>query len=137
MFKKLIRILYLIWFEVTFAATILKILYFWWSFCVRLQEIRDSFSTADKICWEKQQHSPLRNVCQYIFPILCNTLHIKNSKYMMYNMHYRYVYLSKRVWKEITKKKIIKEKSGVKYQEKTETYSFKYCCVFQVIILDE
>ena len=46
---------------------------------------------------------------------------------MMYNMDYRYVYLSKRVWKEITK--IIKEKRGVKYQDKIETFFQILLCI--------
>ena len=59
----------------------------WWygskvAFCVRLQGIRDSLATADAIYWVG---TVWRNICQYIFPTLCN----KNSKFTIYNIDIR------------------------------------------------
>ena len=88
-FKKLSRI-YLIWFGVVFGV-------------------------KGSIFWNSNKNSPLRNVRQYIFPLPCNTLHSKNSKYAIYDTDYRRdVSLCRRVCKEIMKKIAMKEKENGK-----------------------
>ena len=80
--------------------------------CIWLKWTRDYLATANiNSCGDIYKNSPLRNVCQYIFLTLCNILHSKNSKYMIYNIVYRDdVSLCMRAWKEILKKKKMKEK---------------------------
>ena len=72
--------------------------------CVRLKGSRNSLATVH-IIRNTNKSSPLRNVRQYIFPTLYNTLNSKNSKYAIYNIHYRRdVSLCMRLCKEIIKK---------------------------------
>ena len=55
--------------------------------------------------------SLLRNVHQYIFPTLCNTLDSKKSNFRIYDMDYRRdVLLRMRVGKEIIKKQMMRKK---------------------------
>ena len=55
--------------------------------------MRDSLATADivktKFVGNSNKNSPLRNIHQYIFSTLWNTLHSKNSKYAVCDIDYR------------------------------------------------
>ena len=73
--------------------------------------IWDSLAAIDKLIQNNNKNSRLRNVYQYIFPTVRNTLHNKNSKYTISNIDYRRdVFLRMRVGKEIIKEKKMRRK---------------------------
>ena len=92
----------LVWFGVAFCVTILQVLCFWYRSCVS--------GALCVRCWEYNLlgiaiKKTSRNVCRFIFLTICNILHRKNSKYMIYNINYRCnVSFCMRVCKNIIKK---------------------------------
>ena len=62
----------LIWLGVAFGVTVLKVLSNLHSLC-KLIGNEGSLTTADIICWENSSYF-LRNICEHIFLMLCNTL---------------------------------------------------------------
>ena len=92
----------LIWFGVAFGDTVLKVLWFWCS----LRKIigNQGLFGYNRYNFVENSNHLLRNICQYIFPTLCNTLFSKNSKYRIYNIDNRGdIYLCIRMFKEMIK----------------------------------
>ena len=69
----------------------------------------------------------------YIFPALCNSLHRKNSKCTTWDIDYkRDISFCMRVWKEIIKKKAMREKV---VKEREELTDFRWDVAVYLLLL--
>ena len=87
---------------------------------VRLWGIRDSSAIADIICWQNHSYF-LRNVCQYIFPTLCNTLYNYITKLNLEDIRCG-VSLCMGLCKQVTKK-TMKDTEYLKQPETIKRFS--------------